>query len=152
MQAVGCLPDFFYYLPVPFHSLRSQWQTFGIGSHNGTERSQNSYLTKLSARLLVWFCVYTGQCVFIDADWFAWVKLPPAMMSKDHHIKYRSMNAGCYTSHPLFSKAWLLLWLPAWWALWLPWWPPAGCNNVLMHLLIFDMNFCYCLIVVFCWK
>ena len=41
---------------------------------------------------------------------------------------------------------------PAWWALWLPWWPPAGCNNALMYLLIFTMNFCYCFIVVFCWK
>ena len=43
-------------------------------------------------------------------------------------------------------------WLPAWWALWLPWWPPVGCNNALMYLLIFTMNFCYCFIVVFCWK
>ena len=42
--------------------------------------------------------------------------------------------------------------LPAWWALWLPWWPPAGCNNALMYLLILTMNFCYCFIVVFCWK
>ena len=46
----------------------------------------------------------------------------------------------------------LQLWLPAWWALWLPWWPPAGCNNALMYLLIFTINFCYCFIVVFCWK
>ena len=42
--------------------------------------------------------------------------------------------------------------VPAWWALWLPWWPPAGCNNALMYLLIVTMNFCYCFIVVFCWK
>ena len=47
---------------------------------------------------------------------------------------------------------WMSEWLPAWWALWLPWWPPAGCNNALMYLLIFTMNFCYCFIVVFCWK
>ena len=37
----------------------------------------------------------------------------------------------------------------AWWALWLPWWPPAGCNNALMYLLIFTMNFCYwCAILI----
>ena len=46
----------------------------------------------------------------------------------------------------------ITLWLPAWWALWLPWWPPAGCHNALMYLLIVTMNFCYCFIVVFCWK
>ena len=55
---------------------------------------------------------------------------------------------------PLISlfKSCYVLWLPAWWALWLPWWPPAGCNNALMYLLIFTMNFCHCFIVVFCWK
>ena len=52
---------------------------------------------------------------------------------------------------PIFRSCYVL-WLPAWWALWLPWWPPAGCNNALMYLLIFTMNFCYCFIVVFCWK
>ena len=29
----------------------------------------------------------------------------------------------------------------------LPWWPPAGCNNALMYLLIFTMNFCYGLLL-----
>ena len=54
--------------------------------------------------------------------------------------------------HISLFKSCYVLWLPAWWALWLPWWPPAGCNNALMYLLIFTMNFCYCFIVVFCWK
>ena len=49
-------------------------------------------------------------------------------------------------------KSCFVLWLPAWWALWLPWWPPARCNNILMYLLIFTINFCYCFIVVICWK
>ena len=54
--------------------------------------------------------------------------------------------------HSSIFKSCYVLWLPAWWALWLPWWPPAGCSNALMYQLIFTMNFCYCFIVVFCWK
>ena len=39
-------------------------------------------------------------------------------------------------------KLLLVIWLPAWWAVWLPWWPPAGCNNALVYLVIFTINFC----------
>ena len=49
--------------------------------------------------------------------------------------------------HISLFKSCFVLWLPAWWALWLPWWPPAGCNNALMYLLIFTMNFCYWLLL-----
>ena len=45
-----------------------------------------------------------------------------------------------------------LLWLPAWWALRLARWPLAECSNDLMYFLIFTMSFCYCFIVVFCWR
>ena len=68
-------------------------------------------------------------------------------------INRKDMNVGylcrCMEHGGVHSRLWML---PAWWALWFPWLPPAGCNNSLMYLLIFTMNFCYCFVVVFCWK
>ena len=66
-------------------------------------------------------------------------------------IKYPLCGTCVHIMSSFCTWNWLL-WLPAWWALWLPWWTPAGCNNALMYLLIFTMSFCYCFIVVFCWK
>ena len=125
-----------------------EWNPSGIG--NRLIASQTDSYAEI-----MWWCFYWATVFILNIfnkvhrynehrlsySVFALVRLSRRMRFPDmlrYSLRYRFV--AC------------ILWLPAWWALWLPWWPPAGCNNALMYLLIFTMNFCYCLIVVFCWK